>query len=115
MRVPCVVPLLAWAGSVSAAVVTYNWTIDWVTAAPDGYSRPVIGVDKQWPCPKMEANVGDTVIVEIYNNLGNESTGLHFHGIRQFGSPEMDGPVGATQCTVPPGSSFTYQFDVSWR
>lgn len=114
MRVPCIVPFLAWVGSVSAAVVYLDWTIDWVTAAPDGFSRPVIGVNKQWPCPLVEVNVGDTVMINLYNNLGNETTGLHFHGISQYGSPEMDGPVAATQCAVPPGAWFLYQFVVCY-
>jgi hypothetical protein len=37
---------------------------------------------------------------------------LHFHGIFQQGTPEMDGPAHATQCPVPPGHSFTYSFTV---
>ncbi|KAF3760530.1 hypothetical protein M406DRAFT_268538 [Cryphonectria parasitica EP155] len=104
--------LLPLAANVLAATVTFDWTIDWVTAAPDGYSRPVIGINRQWPCPIIQANQGDTIIVNIQNNLGNETTGLHFHGIRQYGTPEMDGPIAASQCSVPPGSSFTYQFQV---
>lgn len=112
MRTSGVLQVLALAGRTLSALVTYDWSIDWVTAAPDGYSRPVIGINGEWPCPVMAANTGDTVVVNLYNNLGNETTGLHFHGIRQYGSPEMDGPVAATQCSVPPGSSFTYQFNV---
>lgn len=112
MRTPRVLPLLALTGNSLAALVTYDWSIDWVTAAPDGFSRPVIGVNGEWPCPIVQANVGDTVVINLHNNMGNETTGLHFHGIRQYGSPEMDGPVAATQCSVPPGSSFTYQFVV---
>lgn len=112
MRTPRVIPLLALAAFTSADTVTLDWTIDWVTAAPDGYSRPVIGINGQWPCPVLEANLNDTVVVNLQNNLGNETTGLHFHGIRQYGSPDMDGPVAASQCSIPPGSSFTYQFVV---
>lgn len=112
MRTPCTIALLALAGGTMAATVTFDWSIDWVEAAPDGYARPVIGINGHWPCPVVEANVGDTVVVNLQNNLGNETTGLHFHGIRQYGSPEMDGPVAATQCSVPPGSSFTYSFVV---
>lgn len=97
----------------NAAIVTYNWTIDWVRAAPDGFSRPVIGVNNQWPCPAIRANVGDTVVVNIKNNLGNQTTGIHFHGIHQIGSNEMDGPTGVTQCPVPPGNTLTYSFYVS--
>jgi iron transport multicopper oxidase len=106
------IALLAWAPSALATTVTYDWSIDWVTAAPDGFSRPVIGINGEWPCPPIEATVGDTVVVHVTNNLGNETSGLHFHGIDQKGSQVMDGPSGATQCPIPPGSNFTYTFNV---
>ncbi|KAF2637314.1 multicopper oxidase 1 [Massarina eburnea CBS 473.64] len=93
-----------------AATVTYNFNIGWVTAAPDGYSRPVIGINGQWPIPTIEANVGDTVVVNVQNNLGNETTSLHFHGMYQQGTNAYDGPVGVAQCPIAPGSSFTYTF-----
>jgi iron transport multicopper oxidase len=32
-----------------AKTVNYDFSIGWVTAAPDGYSRPVIGINGQWP------------------------------------------------------------------
>lgn len=96
-----------------AATLDYNWSIDFVTAAPDGFSRQVIGINGQWPCPTIEGSLGDTVTINITNNLGTQSTGLHFHGINQNGSPIMDGPSGVTQCPVPPGASFTYTFEVS--
>lgn len=44
--------------------------------------------------------------------LGNESTSMHFHGLFQNGTNDMDGPVGVTQCGIPPGSSFTYNFTI---
>jgi iron transport multicopper oxidase len=104
--------LLAAATSVPAATITYNWNVGWVTAAPDGFSRPVIGINGQWPLPTIEATVGDTVVVNLVNNLGNETTSIHFHGITQRGTPFQDGPVGVTQCPIPPGSSFTYSWTV---
>lgn len=60
----------------------------------------------------MEATVGDTVVVNLHNKLGNQTTGLHFHGINQVQTQEMDGPSGVTQCPLPPDSSLTYQFVV---
>ena len=105
---------LSLAALAKAGGPTYNWDITWVTANPDGqFARPVIGVNNAWPCPTINVTVGDTVTVTINNKLGNETTGLHFHGIDQIGTPEMDGPSGVTQCPVPPGSSMTYQFVVS--
>ncbi|KAK3941233.1 putative iron transport multicopper oxidase FET3 [Diplogelasinospora grovesii] len=102
---------LALAPVVRAGTVTYNWDVTWVWANPDGkFARPLIGINNQWPCPKIEATVGDTVVVNLSNKLGNETSGLHFHGINQINTPDMDGPSGVTQCPVPPGSSITYQF-----
>jgi iron transport multicopper oxidase len=96
-----------------AATLSYNWTIGFVAAAPDGFSRQVIGINGQWPLPAIKGNLGDTVTINLYNNLGTQSTGLHFHGINQKDSPVMDGPSGVSQCPIPPGASFTYTFQVS--
>ncbi|KAI9873854.1 MAG: hypothetical protein M1830_010520 [Pleopsidium flavum] len=105
--------LITLAQMVMAGTVTYNWDITWVMANPDGaMMRPVIGINGQWPCPAINANVGDRVLVNVNNRLGNESTSLHFHGLFQQGSDTMDGPSGVTQCPIPPGSKFTYDFQI---
>ena len=49
----------------------------------------------------------------MYNNLGNESTTLHFHGIHQNGTNNMDGVSMVTQCPVPPGHSYVYNFTIT--
>jgi iron transport multicopper oxidase len=105
--------LLTLAPLASSAIVREYWNITWVTAAPDGFARPVIGINGQWPCPTLRAGVGDRVIVTINNQLGNQSTGLHWHGIHQYGTPHMDGASVVGQCPVPPGKSFTYDWTVS--
>ena len=100
--------------STLAATRTYDFNVGWVTRNPDGQAnRPVIGINDEWPIPRIEATVGDQVIVNLKNSLGNQSTSLHFHGLFQNGTSEMDGVDGATQCSIPPGSSFTYNFTVS--
>ena len=97
-----------------AATVTYDFNITWVTANPDGlFERSVIGINGQWPIPYITATVGDRVVVNVHNQLGNESTSLHFHGLYQNGTTELDGTVGATQCPIEPGGAFTYNFTVS--
>ncbi|GKT45119.1 iron transport multicopper oxidase fetC [Colletotrichum spaethianum] len=101
---------LAWANIALAATVTYTWEATWVNAAPLGVSRPVIGINGQWPCPKIEANVGDTVVVHLTNKLGNQTTGIHFHGIDQISTNWMDGPSMVTQCPLPPDMTMTYSF-----
>lgn len=106
--------LAASLGLASAAIVNYDFNVTWVTANPDGaFPRPVIGINNQWPIPRIEANVGDRIVINVNNQLGNQSTSLHFHGIYQNGSTHMDGPVGVSQCQIPPGYSFTYNFTVN--
>jgi iron transport multicopper oxidase len=98
---------------VHAETRTYDFNVGWVTRNPDGLlDRPVIGINGQWPIPRIEATIGDRVVVNVNNQLGNQSTSLHFHGLFMNGTNEMDGVVGVTQCGIPPGSSFTYNFTV---
>ncbi|KAK2041654.1 multicopper oxidase [Colletotrichum somersetense] len=104
----------ALAGTACAATVSYDFSIGWVTANPDGaFERPTIGINGQWPIPRIDANVGDTVLINVHNSLGNQSTSLHFHGLYMNGSTHMDGPAQVSQCAIPPGSSFTYNFTIN--
>ncbi|MCJ1285277.1 hypothetical protein MMC26_004617 [Xylographa opegraphella] len=96
-----------------STTVTYDFNITWVTSNPDGvYERSTIGINGQWPLPAIRVSVGDQVVVNVMNQLGNESTSLHFHGIYLNGSTEMDGTAGVSQCAIPPGASMTYNFKV---
>lgn len=61
----------------------------------------------------LQANLGDTIVVNVQNLLGNETTGIHFHGQKQYGTNTMDGPQQVNQCAIPPGGSYTYNFTVS--
>ncbi|KAH8160132.1 hypothetical protein CIB48_g8116 [Xylaria polymorpha] len=98
----------------TAATVTYDFNIGWVAANPDGaFERPTIGINGQWPIPQIEANIGDNVIVHATNQLGNQSTSLHFHGLFMNGTTHMDGPAQVSQCGIPPGASFTYNFTIN--
>ncbi|KAI1662767.1 putative ferroxidase [Daldinia decipiens] len=106
---PLLIALTQATGS-SAKTVTYDWNVTWVFASPDGFGRPVIGINDAWPCPTIEANVGDFVSIDLNNKLGNETTGLHFHGINQISSNSMDGAVGTNQCPLPPDHSVRYRF-----
>ena len=107
-------PLSLLISITSCATVTHDFDIGWVHANPDGQqTRPVIGINGQWPLPPIVVTKGDQVIVNVKNSLGNESTSLHFHGLYMNGTTHMDGPVAVSQCGIPPGSSFTYNFTVS--
>lgn len=98
---------------VRSATVTYDFNIAWISANPDGaFERPVMGINGQWPLPYIEATVGDRVVINVLNQLGNQTTSLHFHGLYMNGTTHMDGPVGVTQCAIGIGESFTYDFNV---
>lgn len=90
----------------------YQFNISQAYAAPDGFRKLMIVVNGQSPGPLIEANVGDTVRVLVHNELGNMSTSIHWHGIDQRNSTWMDGVTGVTQCAIPPGESFTYEFEI---
>lgn len=104
---------LAFSYICTAATVTYDFNATWITANPDGqFGRSVIGLNGQWPIPTIHVTVGDQLIVNLHNGLGNVSTSLHFHGLFQNGTTNMDGATGVSQCLTPPGSTFTYNFTV---
>jgi len=98
-----------------AKTVTYDFNITWVRANPDGqFERPTIGINNQWPLPIIRADVGDRLIVNVENGLGNATTSLHFHGLFQNGTTHMDGVIGVSQCGIVPGATFKYNFTVSY-
>lgn len=111
---PTLLPLLALAGATLAKTVTYNFNVTWTEANPDGmYTRRVMGINNVWPPPTIEVDVGDRLIIDVFNGLGDQQTSLHFHGLYQNGTSYMDGPPGVTQCGIEPGNSLRYDFVVS--
>jgi FtsP/CotA-like multicopper oxidase with cupredoxin domain len=73
----------------------------------------------QYPGPAIVADWGDIIRVTVTNNLPNNGTSIHWHGIRQLNSNEMDGTSGITECPIPPGQTKVYtfkatQYGTSW-
>lgn len=101
-----------WLQLAIAKDVYLDWNVTWVNASPDGFERPVIGINDQWPCPQIDVDLGDRLIVDVYNGLGNQSTGIHWHGFFQYMSGVMDGTSQVTQCPLPPGKHMRYDFQV---
>ncbi|KAF9217103.1 hypothetical protein BGZ59_006417 [Podila verticillata] len=95
----------------SATTRYYEWNITQQTIAPDGLERQMLLVNGMFPGPLVEANTGDRIVVKVTNNMIN-GTAIHWHGMFQNGTNFMDGTVGVTQCPIPPGQSFTYNFTV---
>jgi FtsP/CotA-like multicopper oxidase with cupredoxin domain len=100
----------------------YWFNLQQSTAAPDGISRMVMTINGTIPGPTIIADWGDWVIIHVTNNLGDSShngTSIHFHGIRQNYTNQMDGVTSVTQCPTAPGDTYTYkwratQYGSSW-
>lgn len=93
--------------------VEYTLEITNTTIAPDGVERMGLLINGQMPGPLIEANWGDTVIIHLENKLQDNGTSLHFHGMRQLNTNEMDGVPSITQCALAPGEKMTYTFVAS--
>lgn len=62
------------------------------------------------PGPTIRAELGDRVRIVLHNELDNEPTTLHFHGMTV--PNDMDGVPVINQDAVMPGDSFEYEFTV---
>ncbi|KAM0496743.1 hypothetical protein ACHAP8_007325 [Fusarium lateritium] len=100
-----------WDFNASPTIREYSWAIDQAILNPDGVYRPMLLINNQFPGPLVECNEGDTIIVHVKNEARN-ATAIHFHGMFQNGTNNMDGTVGVTQCPIAPNSTFTYKFNV---
>lgn len=100
-------------GAASSKVSHHEFNVTWVNRNPDGrHDRPVMGINGQWPIRALRVTKGERVVVTVRNLLGNETTSLHWHGLYMNGTAHMDGPPGVTQCEIPHGDSFVYDFTV---
>ncbi len=86
--------------------------------SPDGFLKPLGKVfNDSYPGPLIEACWGDELIIHVTNKLTDNGTTIHWHGMRQLHTNEMDGVNGVTQCPIagasngdPKGDTFTYRF-----
>jgi len=91
-------------------VVKYHLDITDEVMSPDGFEKPVMVVNGQFPGPTLVADWGDTLEITVTSHLTTNGTGLHWHGFRQLGSNEMDGVNGITECPIAPGQTRVYRF-----
>jgi L-ascorbate oxidase len=79
--------------------------------AANGVERALIGVNRMMPGPAIEVCKNDIISVYVRNNLHmDESTSIHWHGIRQMGTPYYDGAAMLTQCPIQPHTFFQYKY-----
>jgi len=97
-------------GDGSADVVSYDWRLTPIMTAFDGVGLETLGVNgKPSNEALIEVTLGQEVEVHVTNEL-SEATCLHWHGMKQLGTQEMDGMSGFTQCAIEPNSSATYRY-----
>ena len=65
--------------------------------------------NQQVPGPLIRVTQGDTVRINVHNELP-EATTVHWHGL--ILPNEMDGPAEITQEPIEPGDSYTYEFTI---
>ncbi|RLN53384.1 hypothetical protein BBJ29_009020 [Phytophthora kernoviae] len=95
----------------SAAIARYYWNIThFNSTAFDGVMTPGYGINNEpTELHPIEVTLGDEVEVHVTNQL-TEQTCIHWHGMRQFGTQEMDGVSGITQCQIQPNVTAIYRF-----
>jgi len=82
---------LALVAGATADLVTYDWRVTAITAAFDGVSVPTLGInDKPADQAVIDVELGQDVEVRVTNEL-EVPTCLHWHGLKQLGTQEMDG------------------------
>jgi hypothetical protein len=78
--------------------------------APDGYQRTCMTFNGTVPGPTIIADWGDEVIIHVTNNMVNNGTAIHWHGLHMRNNSLNDGVPGITQCGIAPGQTMTYRF-----
>ncbi len=100
-------------GPDTGKVCSAKWVITNTTLNYDGVNRLALAINGQVPGPLLECNWGDTISVTVTNQLSDNATTIHWHGINQRGSNDQDGVPGVTECAIAPGSTRTYTFKAS--
>ncbi|KAK7250637.1 hypothetical protein RIF29_33184 [Crotalaria pallida] len=108
----CCIWLCLFQLSVGARVRHYKFDVEYMIKKPDCLEHVVMGINGQFPGPTIRAEVGDTLHIALTNKLNTEGTVIHWHGIRQLGTPWADGTAAISQCAINPGETFQYRFTV---
>ncbi|OWZ02780.1 Multicopper oxidase, partial [Phytophthora megakarya] len=94
-----------------ADLVIFDWSVTALYGEYDGVTIDSIGINNK-PADEavIDVELGQEVEVRVTNEL-NEPTCLHWHGLKQLGTQEMDGASEITQCHIDPnGGTAIYRF-----
>lgn len=90
----------------------FKWEVGYIHWSTDGEESVVMGINGAFPGPTIRGRAGDIIVVELTNKLHTEGVVIHWHGIRQFGTPWADGTAAISQCAINAGETFVYRFKV---
>ncbi|KAK6937895.1 Multicopper oxidase, type 1 [Dillenia turbinata] len=88
----------------------FDWTVEYLTVAPLGVNQQVIAINGQFPGPLLNVTTNWNVMVNVKNKL-DEPLLLTWNGIQHRKNSWQDGVLG-TNCPIPAGWNWTYQFQV---
>ena len=97
--------------SIFAAVREYHLNISEQTINVTGKPVKKLTVNGQFPAPTLTFEEGDDAVIYVHNQLKNQSTALHWHGILlpavMDGVPGFNGFKG-----IAPNGDFVYRFKI---
>ena len=99
-------------GLLNSELVEYTLNIEYKWMNISNYRKAVICVNGSNVGPLIRCNKGDTLRVNVFNNLFTESISSHWHGIKMKGFPYMDGTPMISECPIPVGTNKIYEFPV---
>ncbi|EIM88774.1 laccase [Stereum hirsutum FP-91666 SS1] len=109
-------PLFAALGAMAAIGPITDLHVNNTALSLDGYSRDTVVAGGVFPGPLITGNTGDEFQITVYDDLSDDNmlttTTIHWHGLFQAGTTNMDGVAFVSQCPIVPGNSFLYDFSV---
>ncbi|XP_031619168.1 laccase-like [Contarinia nasturtii] len=78
----------------------------------NGVERNIMTVNRELPGTPINVCKDDRVIIDVTNHLPGAELSIHWHGVYQTETPWMDGVPMVTQCPIPSGTTFRYDFHV---
>ncbi|XP_074580726.1 monocopper oxidase-like protein SKU5 [Curcuma longa] len=88
----------------------FDWNVSYITVAPLGVRQKVIAVADRFPGPVMNVTTNWIATVNVHNNL-DEPFLFTWNGIQLRRDSWDDGVLG-TNCPIPPGRNWTYNFQI---
>ncbi|WCJ37248.1 Monocopper oxidase-like protein SKU5 [Euphorbia peplus] len=88
----------------------FDWTVSYLPSHPLGPKQQVIGINGIFPGPILNVTSNWNVVVNVKNQL-DEPLLITWNGVQHRKNSWQDGVLG-TNCPIPAGWNWTYQFQV---